>query len=139
MIVKVACPCCAKYRVNEERLGDYHVCQKCEREFQMLEFLDDVELIDDTKKPPKVKAKPPARPPAKSSKNSCPYCFNPVNPEATRCGHCQGELMRCPRCKKNVRVKFKKKFMGLLRGGFVEVRKCKDCGEHLSGPQWWNL
>jgi len=64
----------------------------------------------------------------------CPYCFEAVRKEATRCSHCSGEICFCPRCKKTVAVDIKRKWVGVFRGGTQDVKKCRDCEKQLTGP-----
>lgn len=66
----------------------------------------------------------------------CPYCFEQIPEEATRCKHCAGKLWPCPKCLDNVGVVTKQKFVGLLRGGTKEQRRCMDCGTVVDGPRW---
>lgn len=66
----------------------------------------------------------------------CPYCKEQVNPEASRCPHCAGEIPFCPNCKKHVAVETKRKWVGIFRGGTQEARFCIVCRKQLSGPRW---
>lgn len=66
----------------------------------------------------------------------CPYCSEQITNTATRCKHCGGELLPCPNCKRNVAVETKRKFVGLLRGGVQDTKKCLNCGKQLAGPRW---
>ena len=65
----------------------------------------------------------------------CGYCKEEINDQATRCKHCGGEFLFCPRCKRNVVVETKSKFVGLVRGGTKDVKKCVHCGKILYGPK----
>lgn len=65
----------------------------------------------------------------------CPYCFGSINPKATRCPHCAGEFMYCPKCKANRAITTKNKFVGVLRGGHKPQHSCAVCRRVLAGPR----
>lgn len=65
----------------------------------------------------------------------CPYCFEPIRRDATRCQHCAGHLRHCPRCGENVGLAVRQKFVGLFRGGMKEQARCVQCGRVLDGPR----
>jgi hypothetical protein len=71
----------------------------------------------------------------KETQMKCPYCKEEINKEATRCKHCGGEFLYCNRCKMNVAIETKSKFVGMARGGTKDVKKCAICGAILYGPK----
>lgn len=66
----------------------------------------------------------------------CPYCFQPISPEAARCHHCAGELFFCRSCRKMVAVDVKQEWVGILRGFRAETKRCRICHRVLVGPRW---
>jgi DNA-directed RNA polymerase subunit RPC12/RpoP len=68
-----------------------------------------------------------------ASQIACPYCFEPIHKDATRCNHCSGEILFCPRCGKKVGITTKRRWVGVLRGGTRDVKNCVRCGKRLAG------
>ena len=82
----------------------------------------------------KKAAPPPAEEPAPTTNDvACPYCFGLVPKEATRCKHCAGELLFCPKCKQNVKLK-KSVYVRTIGGPQNPVAHCATCGTKLMGP-----
>lgn len=61
---------------------------------------------------------------------NCPHCFEDVSNGASRCRHCAGEIVRCPRCGvcKGAR---KRKFAGVLNGVAQDALVCSGCGKEM--------
>lgn len=82
-----------------------------------------------------IGAPPPPSDAASAEENSrCPYCSQPIRGDATRCRHCGGELRYCPRCREQVPVREKKKFVGIARGITQIQLRCVRCNKKLEGP-----
>ena len=98
--------------------------------------LSDIEAeLDPLPVPQAITPAPPA-PKPKVDEIPCPYCSEGITKTSTRCKHCSGELIHCPRCNKNVAVVSKEKLVGFVRGGTNTIQKCRDCGKQLTGPRW---
>lgn len=101
----------------------------------LAELREELELIRQTAEPPPLPFMPPPLPITPAGM-ACPYCGENISDSSTRCKHCGGELLFCSRCRRNVAVTIKRKFVGLMRGGTQEVKKCRNCNKQLAGPLW---
>lgn len=66
---------------------------------------------------------------------ACPYCFNQIAEQATRCQHCSGVLAWCKKCKGMMPVTTKRKWVGIARGGTQDQHRCRQCNKVLEGPR----
>ena len=69
------------------------------------------------------------------SNSKCPECFEPVNPQATKCKHCTADIYHCPNCRTNVTVVIRYYRTSGWSWDESAMGFCSKCDKQISGPQ----